>query len=112
LDEDEVFNAITQYDTNSVEAESEILEAMEVLSGPVMPAAPADETPAPIAVQEPVVPPEPQKVIPKPPPASTAPEPAPAAPAPVQSAPAPPEASTPAPKPSKSKNTIKHGFDF
>ncbi len=113
LDEDEVFNAITQYDTNSIEAESEILEAMEVLSGPVMPAAPSNETPAPIAVQETVIPPEPQKVIPKPPPpVPTAPEPAPAAPAPVQPAPAPPEAATPAPKSSKSKNTIKHGFDF
>jgi hypothetical protein len=83
LDDSEVFDAISQYDTNSVEAESDILEAVEMLA----PAAPvfADEhvMPEPVAA-EPIAPP----VHTLPPAPATAPE---------------------APKSGKA---IKHGFDF
>ena len=91
LDENEVFDAITQFDTTSIEAESDILEAVEVFSAPMAPVAFADEPAA-----QPVS--EIQASIPTPIP--SVPVPAPAAPIP----------STPAPV--KSKNTIKHGFDF
>jgi len=62
LDEDEVFNAITQFDANSVEAESDILEALAVTEEPTAPiyheslaapAAPATPPAAPAAPAKP-----------------------------------------------------------
>lgn len=96
LDENEVFNAITQFDTNSIETQSDILEAVEAFTAPtatVVPAAESVEVPESVA-----------------PPVSAAPVSIPE-PLPLPSAPLPSPVAV-APPPAKPKNQIKHGFDF
>jgi hypothetical protein len=105
LDEDEVFNALTQFDTNSVEAESDILEAVAVTEEPT---APIYHEPLVVSV------PDVQAHIPAPPPPIPQ-SPPPPAPTPVQSAPIPAPIAPEAPlaaAPAKPKNSVKHGFDF
>jgi hypothetical protein len=113
LDDNEILNAIGEMDSNSLEAQSDILEAVEVLSAPV--AAPVTEETVPVYVPEPVAPAAmveealapPVVVLPTVDSISMAANPI-AAPAPI----APPIPSAETPKPGKSKSNIKHGFDF
>jgi hypothetical protein len=103
LDDSEVINALGEMDTNSLEAQADILEAVEVLSAP-------QSIPEPEAA---VIPPMVEPAVPESVVTETQ-EPESVSAPPQPEIPIAPPAVTPAeaPAPAKPKSGISHGFNF